>query len=88
MGDHEKNQILKTEMEKRSLGEKIAFYRRKNNWSQMDLSLITGITRDQISRLELDKSSPRLETIERLEDAFNLPRWALLDDVKKKFTNK
>ena len=66
-----------------TLGERIAYYRKKNNWSQLDLSLMTGITRDQISRLELDKNSPRLETIERLEEAFCLPRWALLEDIKK-----
>ncbi len=70
------------EIGERSLGERITYYRKKNNWSQLELSLITGITRDQISRLELDKNSPRLETIERLEEAFNLPRWSLLDDVK------
>lgn len=66
---------------KLTVGEKIAYYRKKNNWSQLELSLITGITRDQISRLELDKNSPRLETVIRLEDALNLPRWALLDDL-------
>ena len=64
-----------------TVGEKIAYYRRKNNWSQLDLALITGITRGQISRLELDKNSPRLETLIQLEDAFNLPRWALLDNL-------
>ncbi len=70
------------EIEERTLGERIAYYRKKNNWSQLELSLMTGITRDQISRLELDKNSPRLETIERLEEAFNLPKWALLNDVR------
>ena len=57
-----------------TIGEKIAYYRKKNNWSQLDLSLITGITRGQISRLELDKNSPRLETVIQLENAFRLPR--------------
>ena len=64
-----------------TIGEKISYYRKKNNWSQLDLSLITGITRGQISRLELDKNSPRLDTIIQLENAFKLPRWALLDNL-------
>ena len=46
----------------RTWGEKIAAYRKQAKITQMDLSLRTGITRDQISRLERGKSQPKLET--------------------------
>lgn len=52
-------------------------YRKMNNWTQLELSLRTGITRDQISRIERGASDPKLETIARIENAFDLPQWTL-----------
>lgn len=60
------------------LGRRIAAARRKARISQLELSLQTGITKDQISRIELGKCSPRLETIEKIEECLGLPKWALL----------
>lgn len=62
----------------KTLGDRIALYRKMNNWTQLELSLRTGITRDQISRIERGVSDPKLETIVRIENALGLPQWTLL----------
>lgn len=67
----------------KTLGERIAACRRKNNWTQLELSIRAGVTRDQISRIELGKSKPTIETIKKIEKAFNLPVWYLLDDLNE-----
>ena len=64
----------------RTWGEKIAAYRRQSKMTQMELSLKTGITRDQISRLERGKSQPKLETIILIEKALNIPGWSLIEE--------
>ena len=62
-------------------GVKIAAYRKEIKMTQMELSLRTGITRDQISRLERGKSQPKLETILLIEKALNIPGWSLIEDT-------
>lgn len=64
----------------RTWGEKIAAYRRQSKMTQMELSLRTGITRGQISRLERGKSQPKLETIILIEKALNIPGWSLIEE--------
>ena len=62
----------------KTIGNRIALYRKMNNCTQLELSLRTGITRDQISRIERGASDPKLETIVRIENALDLPQWTLL----------
>ena len=64
----------------RTLGEKVAAYRKKNNWTQLELSQRTGIARDHISRIETGRVKPKSKTIELLENVFNIPRWTLLEN--------
>ena len=64
----------------RTLGEKVAAYRKKNNWTQLELAQRTGIARDHISRIETGRVKPKLKTIELLENVFNIPRWTLLEN--------
>lgn len=65
------------------LGKRIVAARRKARISQLELSLRTGITKDQISRIELGKCSPKLETIRKIEICLGLPEWMLLTgDIK------
>ena len=59
-------------------GQRIASARKKANMSQLELSMLTGITRDTISRIETGKCTPRLETIELIEKCLRLPQWSLL----------
>ena len=55
-------------------------FRKQSKMTQLDLSLKTGITRDQISRLERGKSQPKLETIILIEKALNIPGWSLIEE--------
>ena len=64
----------------RTWGEKIAAFRKQSKMTQLDLSLKTGITRDQISWLERGKSQPKLETIILIEKALNIPGWSLIEE--------
>ena len=70
----------KTTNDVRTWGEKIAAFRKQSKMTQLDLSLKTGITRDQISRLERGKSQPKLETIFLIEKALNIPGWSLIEE--------
>ena len=70
----------KTTNDVRTWGEKIAAFRKQSKMTQLDLSLKTGITRDQISRLERGKSQPKLETVILIEKALNIPGWSLIEE--------
>ena len=74
------NREQKIISKERTLGEKVAAYRKKNNWTQLELSQRTGIARDHISRIETGRVKPKLKTIELLENVFNIPRWTLLEN--------
>ena len=76
----EMNSEQKIISKERTLGEKVAAYRKKNNWTQLELSQRTGIARDHISRIETGRVKPKLTTIELLENVFNIPRWTLLEN--------
>lgn len=76
----EMNSEQKIISKERTLGEKVAAYRKKNNWTQLELSQRTGIARDHISRIETGRVKPKLKTIELLENVFNIPRWTLLEN--------
>lgn len=68
-----------------SLGKRLASARRKANISQLELSVRTGISKDQVSRIELGKSIPKLETIRKIEICLGLSEWALLTDEVTSF---
>lgn len=72
----------------KTIGKKVAALRKRNLWTQRELSLRTGITRDQISRIERGKSIPTLSTIERFEEAFDLPKWTLPDNSETSYSEK
>lgn len=68
-----------------SLGKRLVSARRKANISQLELSVRTGISKDQLSRIELGKSIPKLETIRKIEICLGLSEWALLTDEVTSF---
>lgn len=68
-----------------SLGKRISSARIKANISQLELSVRTGISKDQLSRIELGKSIPKLETIRKIEICLGLSEWALLTDEVTSF---
>jgi transcriptional regulator with XRE-family HTH domain len=67
-------------MKATSLGEKLRAYRLERQWSQEEAAWQIGISRTQIGRLERDESRPSLETMDRIEETFGLPKGSLISD--------
>ncbi len=63
------------------LGRNFRAFRKKMKLSLTELSTITGIAASNLSSMELGKSSPTLETLARLAEAFGVRAGALLDEV-------
>ena len=53
------------------LGHKIKYMRSKNNLSQLDLSLKTGLTTRTISRIECGQIDPKYSTLLKISEALN-----------------
>lgn len=54
------------------LGMRIAYLRNKKGWSQIDLSLESGVNRNYICDLENGRRNPSLEILEKIADAFSI----------------
>ncbi len=63
------------------LGRNLRAFRQKKKLSLIELSKITGIAASNLSSMELGKSSPTLETVARLAEAFGIRAGVLLDEV-------
>lgn len=61
------------------LGYKIKYERGKRKISQLDLALKTGLTTRTISRIECGTIDPKLSTIIKIAEAFNLELVELLN---------
>ena len=55
-----------------TVGQLIAIKRRELKWSQEDLACESGLSRNQIGRIERDECNPMVETIEALEAALGI----------------
>ena len=63
---------------KRKFGEKIRRLRKKKGWKLVELSVETGLGRVFLSNLENGKHEPKLGTIKKLSNAFDLTISQLL----------
>lgn len=54
------------------LGYKIKFERGKRGLSQLDLALKTGLTTRSISRIECGMIDPKLSTLVKISEAFEI----------------
>ena len=63
------------------LGKRIRYYRKRNNLTQVDLELKTGINNGDISRIENGQKNIELYTIVKLAEALGVD---LIDFFKKK----
>ena len=61
------------------LGYKIKFERRKRTMSQLDLAIKTGLTTRTVSRIECGTIDPKLSTLMRIAEAFNIETVDLLN---------
>ncbi len=62
-------------------GAKIRSYRKRKGLSLTRLSEITGIAASNLSSLELNKTSPTLQTLARIADAFDVKISEFLDEI-------
>lgn len=56
----------------KSFGLRVRELREDRNWSQGDLAAEIGSRRQYISAIELGKTNPKFDLIERIADAFSL----------------
>ncbi|MBI4965115.1 MAG: helix-turn-helix transcriptional regulator [Desulfomonile tiedjei] len=63
------------------VGAKIRACRKRKQLSLIDLSRITGIAASNLSSIELNKSSPTLNTLMKIASAFGMKAGAFLDEV-------
>lgn len=68
---------------KMSIGSKLSELRKKNNYSQEDLAEKLNVTRQTISKWELDETSPDLNSAKQLSIIFQISLDDLVDnDIK------
>ncbi len=65
----------------KGVGARIRLYRKKKRLSLIDLSRLTGIAASNLSSIELNKTSPTLNTLIKIADAFEMKAGALLDEM-------
>jgi len=65
-----------------ALGENIRRLRRDKQWTQGELAEKSGVKVGHVSKLERNESDPKLETLQKLMNAFVCSSNALLNDVQ------
>lgn len=65
-------------MERKTLGDTIAYYRKKKNLTQLELAEFIGVTDKAVSKWERDLSSPDVITISKLAEIFGISSGDLL----------
>lgn len=70
-----------------TIGEKIKYLREKNNFSNKDLSQMSGVARGYILELETDKyKNPTIEVVCKLCKALNVtPNDIIPEELYKQF---
>ena len=73
-----------------NFGKRIQELRKKNNLSQEDLAEKIGVTRQTISKWELEETSPDIKQSKKIAEIFNLTVDNLINEkaVVKKQNNK
>lgn len=61
-----------------SLGKLILFHRQQLGMTRLELSLSSGLSTNTLYRVESGKSSPKIDTIARIEEALGLEKNTLL----------
>lgn len=64
-----------------NIGAKIRWYRKRKNISLAQLSAVTGIAASNLSSIELNKTSPTLNTLARIADAFGVRIGEFLNGI-------
>ena len=64
------------------LGKRIAYLRKKQRLSQLDLALIAEVNKNYISDLERGRRNPSLMILSRIANAFKIDMSALLQGIQ------
>lgn len=69
-------------MEYMTIGERIAYYRKKRHLTQKELAEKCNIYHTTLSLYENDKATPKMDTLQKIAQALDVPLKALLPDEK------
>ena len=64
---------------KAKLGERIKMFRKASGFSQEQLAEMIGIEQKHVSRLEVGKSYPTIDRLEKIATALNVPMGRFFD---------
>ena len=64
------------------LGKRIAYLRKKQRLSQLDLALIAEVNKNYISDLERGRRNPSLMILSRIANAFKIDMSTLLQGIQ------
>lgn len=64
------------------LGMRIAFLRKQKGWSQLDLSIESGVNRNYICDLEKGRRNPTLEILEKIAISLNITLSELFKGIE------
>ena len=64
------------------LGKRIAYLRKKQRLSQLDLALIAEVNKNYISDLERGRRNPSLMILSRIANAFKIDMATLLQGIQ------
>lgn len=67
-----------------TIGELIRAARQEKGWTQKELGLKCGINEVQIRKYELEKSNPKIETLEKITKALEIPIEKIIEIRRQK----
>ena len=59
---------------------KLIYERKKKEWTQQQLAIMLGVSKQMVSMIEKGRCSPSLKVANQLEDLFGIPQRELLDE--------
>ncbi|MFI3250801.1 MAG: helix-turn-helix transcriptional regulator [Eubacteriales bacterium] len=62
-----------------TIGERIAYYRKKSGLTQRKLAELSGVNENSIRKYELDKRNPKYDQVKKLSEAMNISEGYILD---------
>jgi len=66
------------------IGKNIAAYRKKLGLTQQELAVKLGLDKGSVSRMEVGRTVPRTNTLQKIANVLNVEAYRLLMPPKKK----
>lgn len=71
-----------------SISDNIKRIREEHKLTQEEFGKVAGVTDKAVSTWELGIKAPRMGTVQKISEYFNIPKSAILDDIAKEDTNR